>query len=60
MNLDIEDYLRQDRQWFREQRIAHARYRLLNSTDDNEKGFWLNVIKANALPGEHRRLNLPR
>lgn len=52
MNMDPEDYLRQDRQWFREQRIQHARYRFLNSTSDTDKVFWLNVIKANALPKE--------
>ncbi len=50
MELIVEAYLPEDRQWPRHLRIAHAHYQL----QQHAKGtlgaaFWRNVIKANEL-----------
>ena len=48
----LEEYLKADRQWRRDQRIQHAKYqlrRLANMPNSGEeKKFWKAVFKANA------------
>jgi len=43
----LEDYLRSDRQWLRENRLIHAKYELSRATDSATIEFWHKVIKAN-------------
>lgn len=47
MNLDVKEYLKNDRQWLRQQRLDHAKYQLRKATDPKEKSFWKQVIDAN-------------
>lgn len=47
MNKELEDYIRSDRQWLREQRIAHAKHRFSSAKTDEERTFWTAVLKAN-------------
>lgn len=49
MDLDVEKYLKADRQWPRVLRLAHARMQFKQSTDPAEKHFWRDVIEANEL-----------
>lgn len=45
---NVTDYLRADRQWHREHRIAHAKQqRELFKDDPIAQGFWDLVIEAN-------------
>lgn len=46
-NPRLEAYMKQDRQWFRYQRIGHARRQYGLATDPVEANFWLAVIQAN-------------
>lgn len=50
----LDDYLRSDRQWLREHRIAHAEYQLSLVSSDDDKAFWQAVIKANTKPMEEK------
>lgn len=43
---EVQAYLKSDRQWFREQRIAHARFMLATATPAR-KPFWRMVLAAN-------------
>lgn len=43
----LSDYLKQDRQWKRYQRIGHAKYMLSVSTQPLEIKFWHSVLEAN-------------
>jgi hypothetical protein len=42
----VLDYLKQDRQWRRIDRIAHAEYQLARATIDVDRRFWLAVLTA--------------
>jgi hypothetical protein len=44
---DLQKYLKEDRQWFRSQRIAHALYKRKIATTRDEKQFWTAVLEAN-------------
>lgn len=43
----LEEYLLNDRQWLRRDRIDHARYQLRNAQTEEDRKFYLEVIKAN-------------
>lgn len=48
MNNRLVEYLKSDRQWFRDQRIAHAKLQMdLSISDRSEWDFWRSVIQAN-------------
>ncbi len=44
-NPQVLNYLKGDRQWFREHRIAHARLQVLKAPPDDIM-FWLDVLEA--------------
>jgi len=48
MKQSVTEYLKQDRQWPRHLRVAHANYQKRNTGDDEAKKFWSNIIAANA------------
>jgi hypothetical protein len=43
----LEQYLREDRQWPKHLRIAHAKYRMKMAESKEDKSFWKQVILAN-------------
>ena len=45
--MTVKEWLLQDRQWLREHRLQHARYKLSQSVTENDKNFWRQVIEAN-------------
>lgn len=47
-NMSVAQFIKQDRQWTRHCRIAHAKYQLGNASNDAEKDFWEAVLMANA------------
>lgn len=53
MSKNLQDYLRNDRQWMRSCRIAHANYQLGHAKTDDERRFWLAVLEANGYEVQH-------
>lgn len=50
MTPEVRDYVKQDRQWLRPLRIAHAKYQLAKSQRENDAArvlFWQAVLEAN-------------
>jgi hypothetical protein len=47
---EVKLYLLSDRQWKREQREAHARYKLDTADTLRDKAFWRAVVNAVSLP----------
>jgi hypothetical protein len=47
MKYNVREYLKQDRQWLRPQRINHAKYELERASNEQERQFWKDVISAN-------------
>ena len=47
---EVRIYLLSDRQWKREQREAHARYKLDTAQTPRDKAFWKAVLAAVSLP----------
>lgn len=45
--MNLQEYLKADRQWPRYLRIAHAMYRLKTSVSLEDKTFWNQVLLAN-------------
>lgn len=45
----LEEYLKQDRQWTRSCRVAHARYQLKHAKTEQEREFWSAVLTANSI-----------
>lgn len=45
--MTLKEYLKQDRQWHRPLRVAHARFQLRNATTEQERMFWRDVLNAN-------------
>jgi hypothetical protein len=45
--MDFKEWLKEDRQWTRAMRVAHAKFRLANAGSDAEKLFWQAVLEAN-------------
>jgi hypothetical protein len=54
MDNQLQDYLKSDRQWPRELRIANARYQL-SVTESPQHSFWQAVIDANSIPQDKKR-----
>lgn len=48
MNQKVLAYLKQDRQWPRWLRIAHAQYQLRIAKTEVDRVFWREVRKANS------------
>ena len=46
MDMSVIDWLKQDRQWTRPLRVAHARYKLAMAYDPAETLFWQAVLEA--------------
>jgi len=47
MKYNVREYLKNDRQWLRLQRINHAKYQLTKATTEQACQFWKDVISAN-------------
>lgn len=45
--MTIKEYLKQDRQWPRVMRIAHAQLKLRQAEGEDDKKFWTAILKAN-------------
>lgn len=43
----VQEFLKADRQWRREHRIAHAKSMLGRANTRDEKQFWRDVLEAN-------------
>jgi hypothetical protein len=43
----VQKYLKEDRQWKREHRIAHAKAELARSQNKTAREFWLEILDAN-------------
>lgn len=48
----VNAYLKDDRQWLRHIRIAHAKAKLSRAETLEEKEFWQHVLKANSRTGD--------
>ncbi len=55
MNPKVQEYLKQDRQWPRWLRIAHAQYQLRMAKTDADRTFWRAVRKANSHFDENQK-----
>lgn len=42
-----QEWIKQDRAWWRPYRIAHARYEMYKAIVPYEKAFWKTVLEAN-------------
>jgi len=49
MEDEVRIYLLSDRQWKREQRLAHAHYKLETTNTAHDKTFWSAVLDAVSL-----------
>jgi hypothetical protein len=47
---EVRIYLLSDRQWRREHREQHARYKLETANTPRDKAFWKGVLAAVSLP----------
>lgn len=45
--MNLQEYLRQDRQWPRYLRISHALFQLKKASSLEDKAFWNQVLLAN-------------
>lgn len=45
--INLQEYLKNDRQWTHEMRVAHAKYQLNKAEALEEKNFWRSVLDAN-------------
>ena len=45
--MDLKDWIRQDRQWTRVMRVAHAKFKLATASTDADKLFWQAILEAN-------------
>lgn len=45
--MTVNEFLKQDRQWTRALRIAHATYQLNKATEEPDKDFWTKVLEVN-------------
>lgn len=45
----VFDYIKNDRQWTRPCRLAHAKYQLRHAESTEDQSFWKGVIRANVL-----------
>jgi hypothetical protein len=49
MKRSISEFLREDRQWIRPQRIQHAEMQLKQSQEEADRKFWLAILAANGV-----------
>lgn len=58
MNLRVQEYLKQDRQWPRWLRVAHAKYQLSIANTEADRVFWRQIRRANSNFDEGKDANV--
>ena len=51
--MNLQEWLRADRQWPRRCRIEHARYQFSLAENEDERDFWTQVLIANLDDHKH-------
>jgi hypothetical protein len=54
MKRSISNYLKEDRQWVRPQRIEHVQNQLQQAETNEDKEFWLAILAANGVTIQRR------